>query len=405
MKKLLLKIIFWITNLLVRISFWYGLDISNIPVVPSIYSEEITASLPTKASTTPRWVIYDYCSSVLNNSIAWLTILSENSYYSAKDSVFLYLICHNISSDFDSIFQSNSNNKFTWWDNWYFLKSSFKDLWIINYSNNNDIDYCDMTSTLGSSLKYCDLTYHIPRVFDMIVNDLFSLQHARIYGLTDPSFEKTIETQIDEYALDKFAINFCNPNEWKYPKLCKTMKNYVMWSAKLLKWLDILNYNNLTKTETNCKNSYKKDDKDSYQQYDYNILYCGLLQSWFELKRNYINLIYNEFLYYALFVRYYNHAIQQNNGLAPLEYQKNAQSASSYLLNQAYEFNRAVNASQKAISLSMKMLNELNFTFPLHVGFMMYQEDLLNLRDKSLYKIVTPLYTLYWKLRNVQTDK
>lgn len=395
MKKLLSKIIFWIINLIMWISFWYSLD--NLPFDPSIYSEEIAVSLPEKPSQTMKWVIYDYCKSVLNNSVAWLTIAAENSYYSAKDSAFVYLICHNISSDFDFIFESESNAKFTWWSGWYFFKTSFKDLWIINYSNNNDIDYCDPNSSLGSSLRYCDLTYHIPRVFDALLNDIFSIQQARIYGLTDPSFKKTIETQIDQYALDKFAINFCDPTEWKYPKLCKTMKNYVMWSAKLLKWLEILNYNNLNTTGSDCKESYK--------EYGYDVLRCGLFEPWFELKRSYINLVYNEFLYYALFVRYYNNAIRQNNGLAPLEYHKNSELASSYLVNQAYEFNRAVNASQKAISLSMKMLNELNFTFPLHVWFMMYQEDLLNLRDKSLYKIVTPLYTLYWKLRNVQTDK
>jgi hypothetical protein len=53
--------------------------------------------------------------------------------------------------------------------------------------------------------------------------------------------------------------------------------------------------------------------------------------------------------------------------------------------------------------VAMKMLREIDISFPLHVWFMMYQEDLLSLRDKSLYKIVTPFYTLYGKFRNVQT--
>jgi hypothetical protein len=117
----------------------------------------------------------------------------------------------------------------------------------------------------------------------------------------------------------------------------------------------------------------------------------------------YLNLVYNEFLHYALFVKYYNHVILNNPNLAPAKEKKDYTMAVDYLKNNAYEFNREVNASQRAISLGIKMLREIDVTFPLHVGFMMYQEDLLYLRDKSLYKIVTPFYTLYGKLRNVQT--
>lgn len=50
------------------------------------------------------------------------------------------------------------------------------------------------------------------------------------------------------------------------------------------------------------------------------------------------------------------------------------------------------------------MLRELHMTFPLHIGFLKYQEDLLGLR-KELAKSMTPLYTLYDKLRNAQDKR
>ena len=85
------------------------------------------------------------------------------------------------------------------------------------------------------------------------------------------------------------------------------------------------------------------------------------------MNHMYLNLVYNEFLYYALFVKYYNYIILNNPNLAPLEKQEDYQSSVDYLKNNAYEFNREVNASQKAISIGMKMLSEIDVTFPLHV--------------------------------------
>lgn len=374
-------------------SFLFAQKISNVPIDIDNYANTIAAALAKKPSTM-RQVLLSYCNAVLNTSAKWWNVTWDNYYYSAKDSVFLYMICHNIDSNFDKIF----NNKFNSEKDWYFTQSSFTGLWIVDYSQDPDFDYCSPTSTLN----YCDLTYHIPRVFNMIINDLFSVQQSRIYGLTTPDFDKkSIETQIDEYARDKFNIKFCDSTDWKYPKLCKNMKTYTKASAKLLKDLNILNYNNLYDEAT--KPDYSSKCRSGYGTYTYNVLACGLFDSSFGMNDMYIGLVYNEFMYLSLFVKYYNYSIVSNPDLAPSTQKNDYQAGINYLQNNAYEFNREVNSSQKAISLGMKMLREIDVSFPLHVWFMMYQEDLLNLRDKSLYKIVTPFYTLYGKLRNVQT--
>jgi hypothetical protein len=51
--------------------------------------------------------------------------------------------------------------------------------------------------------------------------------------------------------------------------------------------------------------------------------------------------------------------------------------------------------------MSIKMLREMYTTFPIHIWLLIYYEDLYRFR-KELAKVVTPLYTLYDKLRNVQ---
>ncbi len=398
MKKILFKTLLLIfVSVFMWTSFLFAQKINNITTDIDAYANEIATSLAKGNTknldvTTMRGVIYNYCRAVLNASVKWLN-LTGDSYYSAKDSVFLYMICHNISSSFDDLFNPSFKDK------WYFTKSSFTGLGIVDYSQDPDVDYCNPTS----SLKYCDLTYHIPRVFNMIINDIFSIQQSRIYGLTTPNLDqKSIESQIDDYANSKFNVKFCDNTEWKYPKLCKTMQTYTKASERLLKDLDILDYDNLYEEAYKHKNYYD-ECQTGYWNYNFNVLSCWLFGYGFSMNHMYLNLVYNEFLHYALFVKYYNHVILNNPNLAPAKEKKDYTMAVDYLKNNAYEFNREVNASQRAISLGIKMLREIDVTFPLHVGFMMYQEDLLYLRDKSLYKIVTPFYTLYGKLRNVQT--
>jgi len=402
MKNPLFKIILLIwASIFMWMSFLFAQNIDNVSIDISTYSENLALILSKYKPTTMKDVLYDYCEAVLNTSVVWWNITWDNYYYSAKDSVFLYMICHNISSNFDKIFNPDSDSKFNSTDKWYFTKSLFTGLWIVNYGYDNDIDYCNP----NWNLQYCDLTYHIPRVFNMIINDIFSVQQSRVYGLTTTDFDKkSIENQIDDYANDKFNIKFCDSTDWKYPKLCKTMKTYTNASVGLLKDLDILNYANLYTQATKSPN-YFAECETGYWKYNFNILSCWLFGYGFNMNHMYLNLVYNEFLYYALFVKYYNYIILSNPNLAPAEQQKDYQIAVDYLKNNAYQFNREVNASQRAISLGIKMLREIDVTFPLHVWFMMYQEDLLNLRDKSLYKIVTPFYTLYGKLRNVQTKE
>ena len=51
---------------------------------------------------------------------------------------------------------------------------------------------------------------------------------------------------------------------------------------------------------------------------------------------------------------------------------------------------------------TLEELMNIKATYPLHVYLVAYQEKLLYLRDNYLSKIVTPIYCLYYKFRNVQ---
>ena len=57
--------------------------------------------------------------------------------------------------------------------------------------------------------------------------------------------------------------------------------------------------------------------------------------------------------------------------------------------------------SKQAITLSLRSLTEMTYSFPVHIGFLMYHEDAKFFMEKSS-KLYAPVRTLYDKLRNVQ---
>jgi hypothetical protein len=57
---------------------------------------------------------------------------------------------------------------------------------------------------------------------------------------------------------------------------------------------------------------------------------------------------------------------------------------------------------QEITNKTIRDLSNIIISYPMHIGFLIIQEDFLYFRDKSLSKIITPIYTIYNKFRNVQ---
>ena len=55
-----------------------------------------------------------------------------------------------------------------------------------------------------------------------------------------------------------------------------------------------------------------------------------------------------------------------------------------------------------ATNQTLKQLSDIQSTYPYHLGLLAYQEDLLWLRDTYLSKLVTPFYTFFYKVQDVQ---
>ncbi|MDR0283240.1 MAG: hypothetical protein LBI53_08405 [Candidatus Peribacteria bacterium] len=75
------------------------------------------------------------------------------------------------------------------------------------------------------------------------------------------------------------------------------------------------------------------------------------------------------------------------------------------LLGELELLQQEINIARETLEMALDDLQDFAATYSLHVGFVMYQEELKKFRDKYAVKMVTPFYTLYEKFRNVQPTK
>ncbi len=103
-------------------------------------------------------------------------------------------------------------------------------------------------------------------------------------------------------------------------------------------------------------------------------------------------MLYNELTRYFTFVTYYKQILNQRN-----------------IVDKAIsdEISQLEASQEKLLFLTNETLEDLvtfSTSYPIHIGMLIYQEDLLRFRNR-LSKVVTPFYTLYHKLRNVQDSQ
>ena len=191
---------------------------------------------------------------------------------------------------------------------------------------------------------------------------------------------------------ENFLIKICDPsNKQYYTKSCKYLSNYMKKANQLLIKTKVVDVKKLTEQNKNfdCDNKFSE-----------NILYCGLLGSDNNLSDNFLNLIYNEYLWYRLFMEYYSTNLSTNPDLSNLISNSNAEKLKDNK-EKIIWLQQNNTKIKKALSDSLRTLSEIAQTFPLHIWFTMYQEN-ANIFMKELSKIYPPIRTLADKLKNVQ---
>jgi len=371
----------WIISLIFCVNYIWAWA-NSLPLDFDQYMANINANLSTNIDD---WnvtnVIANYCKTVLNNDI----LVEDNVIHLAKQSVWVYIVCSNINAGMKSSFDDNLIK--------YVKTSSWKELWIQDLynsdpENSDSVDLCKP----WSNMSYCKIEKHFPKALNQILNDYVNIKQSTIYWLViTGGTDDIIKNQADLFSSKYFNwLEICKENTTrKYPQTCKTLQKYINNMKKLLNKIEILNVGAIQNDA---------DTKACNINNNSNIIMCGLYGDSQDSLWSFVNIMYNELFYYRLFVDYYTMVL--NNHPEILWNNTNQSQINEIII----KFNNEYLWSKKALSISIRMLRDVNFAFPLHIWFMMYSEE-LDWFGKQLMKIVTPIYTLYDKFRNVQKPK
>lgn len=349
-------------------------------------------NLSTKENHNVRKLTNEFCEEISKSKC-----VHDGELFDANQSVFLTLLCDNVwaGNYFTSIDREDLDSSIllkTW-----FKQFGIFDYWFWDREKNEDgekkenffIDACDYNQSL---MNGCNLAEQLPKMFDEIMNDYFNIKQADLYWVDSLDDDRTDEEIANLFANNNypwlwevwtFDPSICDPTSDYYGDACKSLKGYMKGAKNLLKQTKVINLKNLEVFWS-----------------DNTILYFGLLWDEVTPKMAFLNAVYNEYLWYRLFISYYSYELSVDYRYSDLDTKDQLDKQKSNR-EKIYSFQEQLFRTRQAMSLAVRSMSEISSSFAIHIGFLMYQED-AQLFMKKVAKIYSPIMTLYDKLRNVQ---
>jgi len=212
------------------------------------------------------------------------------------------------------------------------------------------------------------------------------------------SSQKKLEENMNILTKEKLLIhyasqqNFCKSKTQGYPKTCKIIQQSMRAFQKAFSRFRLLNVESLLAKDIDSFKEKQTICTKNTNAEDYDHMFCEIIGRTHEGLDPFVTRVYTELLRYQLFSTYYTSHLWSTNTADMVDASR-------------YEFVRMQAFSKKllpTINTTLKQLAELQNTYPLHIGMLAYQEELLRLRDKYLSKLVAPFYSVFYKLQNVQ---
>jgi len=334
---------------------------------------------------TDRSLFTEVIDAFCNNMTAGKPMLYGSSWgklaYNAKNSLFMYRLCNDGDKDL-SISRG-------------FGLSDKKETSYVNFLDTNNGSTDVLKNQLPSPFTSTNL--YIENLFDTIVQSYTSIYQAGIYGKKGDSTtpkEKLIDNFSKTYFTGSNYISICAKDKtYKYPQTCKKLTSYLD---------DATNSLNSSENILNPGTIYKDKEKAicDINNETYNTISCGLYD---DDMTKFVNLVYNELFFYTSFVQYYTYILETqpqfraNANLNTIEQTQTKE-------NEVWLMRENLSDSRKAVTTSIRFLKELQMTFPMHIGLLMYTEA-INTFVQSFNQTLVPIYTLWDIFRNVQDTK
>lgn len=305
---------------------------------------------------------------------------SEQVRYNANQSIFLQLLCQHVSNPRkDSITDDSS----------YVALQTRAEIGV--YDSRYDPDFSQRCST--SRMQECELETVATTIIQSLFNEYFTFGQAYVYGWPQPE-DENIDITVKNFIKEKLHWLDVGDSASDYPETKKTVKSSIKQANNMIKRdIQILDTNKILEQfdKPTCNPKIKSD-----------IVICGLIWDKLFPWQSLVDLLYNEYFFYRLWIHFYAQQIQINAGLFTDDIRTND------LVDQRIErignIQRHAHYTDKALTIATKYLREMYATYPIHIGMITYYEKLYSLRGQLIW-LVTPLYTLSDKLQNVQDSQ
>lgn len=349
-------------------------------LVSDDFVEEFMAAMLTWEFASRRWLIIKYCDFLIkdNRYSNWFAKWAYR--YEPKKSIFVYQLCTHVDQDYADKFDEIDE----YLKSWYEIKPQWfvdKIIWSSQCDWSWDMNWCDFSILLST-------------LFKDLINEYSNIKIASMFWYSQWDSEKDIE----EFSKLYFGENACNTTEYNYlsKENIEDDKNIHCSHPKTYKLLS--DYINSIKNKISKTKFLKVEDiKDWY-------FYVWLLErnqkdfAWFK------NILYNELMFYNVFLVYYTYALWVDMWLYPMEIWADSEQFFESKDTEVALARREALLSQRAIYNTQRLLANLYSAFPLHIWMMAYYEDLVNFRDK-FKSIYTPFNQMYYKMQNVQDTR
>lgn len=329
-------------------------------------------------------LVTDFCNSMTSGDPMIYGKTGYELRYNAKNSLFMYRLCMDTDDKINIARWSGLSDQ--------------EDKSYVRFIKTDKASINILKSQLPSS--FTRTSNYIETLFDTIAESYTSVYQATVYGKKwDEKITK--EILIDEfskqYLSGKNYISICAKDKgYKYPQTCKKMTSYLQDASNSLKSSDnILNVSLLYEDRKKLEKKWCDINKN-----DYSTITCGLYGN--DITK-FVNLMYNELFFYTSFTQYYTYILETqpqfktSAGQNQLDKTK-ARESEIWLIRQN------VSDSRKAVKTSIRLIKELQMTFPMHIGLLMYTEA-INTFVQKFNETLIPIYTLWDIFRNVQDTK
>lgn len=386
------KVIFWLVFL-----WWIrqGSLAENINI--NDYVKEITTK---NIDKTWQWLkqedkqVYKIFNTLCTNIIDKKDITIQWNTYNPQESIFVTVVCNSLQSEKKDKKAENTALSL----NTILKRKNIRDMGII--CSQSQLGSLGGSTAIGdtdcedrSFNNNLDYPFIFQKTITQVQNDRVNLSLARIYGTIDNDL--TEKELANKYIENHFNTIGVLPEAKNYPDTYKRLTEYIKNGKTIQKETYFIDY---TKVKDN-ESSIGGNIKDFF-----------FINSESKTPPNYhkinTDILYNELFFYTLFTsvytEYLNRFWDSNKENIPISWWQRNITIWEAIILQRWRIQIQIENIKNAVIESIRQLWNLESSYPIHIGFLMYQEDLLNMRD-NLAKIYLPLHQLHYKLENVQS--